>query len=452
MGDHPDLPGPDDIPKKALGKLEPLPARGGQSKLDPLPPLGGTDKKRRRRRKHVDGEGSDLPSPPAQDPLRKPPLPPIEPEAATKPKKPSQLPPLRVSSSSRHHSEEDRSSRMSSRKASEDGSGRKPKKQERDNKDKGAPPDAGESPEAVARDGDGAADTSARESKRNVVEEDNAVDVVEEMYAAPPPSRQHEVLYVEGESGHFRKVSQEEAEHNARTLGAEGEDGDHHLQAVAGGTMLKSAVDASMSFLGMVFVMCQGFLAGSTLLLFIMCYISSRSDREFLAYYSSIATHVSSTLFFLTSLSTLGAIDMYYKDKLNKFGQNPYTQLLDGLAVTFYFLSFATTVASSPMDDVMYYTNERVPRWYEEGDLQSNFVDELKIWHFCNIVRIFGGLLGWMVVCAKIRAYDLNPQYTPDEERLTQEKEALQRKRKVAGAEPAGPGWVAPPLKNNLLP
>eukprot|EP00002_Diphylleia_rotans_P036388 TRINITY_DN8002_c0_g1_i1.p1 TRINITY_DN8002_c0_g1~~TRINITY_DN8002_c0_g1_i1.p1 ORF type:complete len:201 (-),score=29.02 TRINITY_DN8002_c0_g1_i1:253-855(-) len=160
-------------------------------------------------------------------------------------------------------------------------------------------------------------------------------------------------------------------------------------------------------FTSTTFLFLQGIFAGFGLLNAIQIW-NHGSDENFLEYYSPISASISRAYFFLSLVSSLGACDRYRKEKLTHWGSKGQDAKQGIFIIFVYLLSFLFTCIASEMDDNLSYMHEKIPYWWKEVPIDSDFEDKLDILHGLNYVRIICPLLAWILVSMDAPAYPFN--------------------------------------------
>ena len=240
------------------------------------------------------------------------------------------------------------------------------------------------------------------------------------------PSSAKDVYFVENpNTGEFRKVERSQ-------IAAERERANRVEEDVDRETVFKRMVDSIASVVALVFISAQGLLAGFALMHFFLLYVRFTPHVDFLRFYSPIASDCQRVYFVLTTLSLLGAIDKYSKDKMAKWhGTTWRQQVVDFCLVLAYLAAFAFSLAAAQTDELIYYANERVPGWYDAAPLPQSFLDIMTPWYVFNTIRIAASIFAWVLIATEIRTYDMN--------RANKELFAIQLRSTAA----VGPRWTS---------
>eukprot|EP00899_Mesostigma_viride_P012742 jgi/Mesvir1/21469/Mv03925-RA.1 len=197
-----------------------------------------------------------------------------------------------------------------------------------------------------------------------------------------------------------------------------------------GGMLLYQACDAVGNFLSGAAFFFQGLLGGTALVLLWMTYVLKVKDLpiHFLSYYAPIAVDNQRSVIFLISVSLLAATDRFVKDKMLA-GQRLLTvsqRLLNGIIILLYLAALVVSLLIAPIEDLMHYTELRIPRWYDKFGATDNFDKKVKLWHLGNVVRLAASLIAWVLV-----VYDLQPR----SEFTKRQQEATRLRREAVEAE-----------------
>lgn len=166
---------------------------------------------------------------------------------------------------------------------------------------------------------------------------------------------------------------------------------------------LKNFLDFVASLIASSFIFCQGLLGGMGL---IMLYFSAnQTDREMLSSFSPIADDVQKAFTFLSSFALIGALDKYSKDHMAAWmARGAAQRAYDALLIALYFACFISTLACTPMDDVMFASHLRSPEWHR-WELGPEFRRQLASWKVGHLLRCLCGLLGWLASSWETRNY-----------------------------------------------
>ena len=138
-------------------------------------------------------------------------------------------------------------------------------------------------------------------------------------------------------------------------------------------------MDSTNFFLYFSFLSSQGLLGGFALLNLLMTYMLSASslpEGGFLGYYAPIARPCGRIYITLTTLSLLGAVDKYSKDKLVDFMPRGLSQfVLDVVLIVLYVLAFILSMVVIPFEDLLFYSYKRVPNWWNFEPRNNGFSD-----------------------------------------------------------------------------
>eukprot|EP01114_Cavostelium_apophysatum_P000313 TRINITY_DN10295_c0_g1_i2.p1 TRINITY_DN10295_c0_g1~~TRINITY_DN10295_c0_g1_i2.p1 ORF type:complete len:250 (-),score=13.85 TRINITY_DN10295_c0_g1_i2:9-710(-) len=182
--------------------------------------------------------------------------------------------------------------------------------------------------------------------------------------------------------------------------------------------VFRNFIDVVNTLLSTLFVFSQGILGGLSFLLFFATYVS-HSTSNFLGYYSQISSSIQHIYFVFTTLALIASLDKLAKDRLQGWDMRMdgrKQKLLDATLFVCYLVAFIGSLVNAQMDDLIYYSEARIPGWYEQG-WDSSFQKKLNQWHAFNILRIIGGVLGWVLISLEVRPYQFSPQLYYEDER-----------------------------------
>lgn len=220
-----------------------------------------------------------------------------------------------------------------------------------------------------------------------------------------PSAMQENVFYVENpRTGDFARVPRSELGAASKVAAGPAQLDDENVRA----TTFKTFMDTLAGVVATFFLLSQGALGGFSLLQLLFT-VRYPPNVEFLRYYSPLAADAQRVYFVLTTLSLLAAIDKYAKDKMSGWnGSEVRQQITDVLIIACYFVAFLFSLLNANTDDLLTYSEARVPGWYETRGIPSSFHATLARWHAFNIIRIIGSIIGWLLVSTETRNYGIN--------------------------------------------
>eukprot|EP00741_Cyanophora_paradoxa_P009768 tig00000147_g9464.t1 len=223
--------------------------------------------------------------------------------------------------------------------------------------------------------------------------------------SAPPPVRDR--LFIENATtGTFKKVTAERLRAELEAGRTRQRELAEELAADVVGSY-KAFMDTVAEVTSVFFVFCQGLFAGISILQLFLNYAVA-GWVPFLGFYSPIAPHLGRLNLCLATICLAAAVDKFAKDKMANWYHRPYLRISDASLIGLYVLCVLFCVLNTPADDLFYYANDRVPRWYELEAPDADFNKTLSAWHGLTIARVACCLAAWLLVCVEMRPYLFN--------------------------------------------
>ena len=227
--------------------------------------------------------------------------------------------------------------------------------------------------------------------------------------SAGTPSAQlrHNPLVEDPTTGKFKATTEHRPRSGSSRSGVSDGDESKAREASVTALLLRKAsmskyshfLEIMQNVLDSTFSLVQGVLGGFSLLLFILIY-SKSGWAAFLKFYSPLASAVQHSFFVMTSVCLIGSVAKLAKDKRNQWwGKDLIFLGLDLFLILAYVIAFAFSIANTPVDDVLDYSDDLVPGWYNNPALLDGSYDAtLRRWHALNIVRCILCLLAWLML------------------------------------------------------
>ena len=85
--------------------------------------------------------------------------------------------------------------------------------------------------------------------------------------------------------------------------------------------------------------------------------------------------------------------------------------------IVVYLVVFIFSLMNAPMDDLIYYSNVRIPGWFADASSSSSssssgvppaFETKLRRWHAFNLIRVWGCIIAWIILCFDTQPYNFN--------------------------------------------
>lgn len=143
----------------------------------------------------------------------------------------------------------------------------------------------------------------------------------------------------------------------------------------------------------------QGLLGGFALLNLYMSYLYD-GGGSFVSYYSPLANSASSTYHVLGTVALLGALDRHFRARTAGFPRGLSQANASRALVAIYLLAFVLTLVCSPFEEQLYYSQQRVPQWWELYPETDSFKSKKSAYLALNFFRVVLFGLGWLLVNA----------------------------------------------------
>ena len=157
-----------------------------------------------------------------------------------------------------------------------------------------------------------------------------------------------------------------------------------------GGLSWLSDVVTNVSRLSATFTrFAQGLLGGFALLNLYMTYaFTGGSGDRWLAFYSPLASSSSTTFHVLGTVALLGTLDRYFRERAAGWPRGLAQANSVRLMVGLYAMAFVLTLVCSHFEEVLFYTNERVPGWWELYPQTKSFKSRKTTYLTLNFFRV----------------------------------------------------------------
>lgn len=284
--------------------------------------------------------------------------------------------------------------------------------------------------------------------EEDVVEENTAVSAVKLQQQVA--SEYHKATFVqESEKGPFRRVATGHDEKKEEPRPVEQQADTEEL------SRYQRIMNRVGAMLAALFVFCQGMLGGMAMLSFFLTYALFENQLDFLRWYSSVADDFSRFFYWFSIVSLIAALDQYSKDRLANFYGRPLRQVWDVVLLVSYALVFIVNLIAGPFDELLAYSERRIPRWWEEIPLTSSFKDDIDLYHAQNALRLFAAIVGWIMISmdAGSKPYEFNASNKALYEITNKDDyDALYPPDGDKGGDPAAPTAATAARTNNFFP
>merc|ERR1711871_959506 len=112
--------------------------------------------------------------------------------------------------------------------------------------------------------------------------------------------------------------------------------------------------------------------------------------------FSVVSVPLQRAMLFLGIVSTVGAIDKWFKDRMAGWLFKSAQPVVDALSILCYLGAVLFTILAAPVDEIVFYATSRVPDWYR-SDLPQTFIDAFDRWRVYNILRSAFMIAAWLL-------------------------------------------------------